>query len=187
MRSRIALAIVAALASAPAAAADTYTIDKDHTFPSFEFSHMGISVWRGKFTRTSGTVTMDRAARTGSVQILVNTQSVDFGHKAMNEFAITEDWLNTQWHPTMSYQGTLRFEGDTPAAVDGRLTLLGVSRPLTLKINSFKCIPHPMFKKEVCGADAEGELNRADYGMKQYAEGELGRIRLRIQVEALKD
>ena len=187
MKNRFALAIIAALASAPAAAADTYTIDKDHTFPSFEFSHLGLSVWRGKFTRTSGTVTMDRAARTGSVQILVNTQSVDFGHKAMNEFAIGEDWLNTQWHPTMSYQGTLRFEGDAPASVDGRLTLLGVSRPLTLKINSFKCIPHPMFKKEVCGADAEGELNRADYGMTQYAEGELGRIRLRIQVEALKD
>lgn len=178
--------VMAALAAAPVSAA-TYTIDKDHTYPSFEFSHMGISVWRGKFTRTSGKVELDRAARTGSVQIVVNTGSIDFGHKAMNEFAIAEDWLNTQWHPTMSYQGTLRFAGDVPAAVDGRLTLLGVSHPLTLRINSFKCIEHPMFKKEVCGADVEGELNRADYGMKLYSEGEAGKIRLRIQVEALKD
>ncbi len=178
--------VMAALAAAPASAA-TYTVDKDHTYPSFEFSHMGISVWRGKFTRTSGTVTLDRAARSGAVQILVNTGSIDFGHKAMNEFAVGEDWLNTQWHPTMSYQGSLRFEGDVPASVEGRLTLLGVSRPLTLKINSFKCIEHPMFKKEVCGADVEGELNRADYGMKLYSEGEAGKIRLRIQVEALKD
>lgn len=178
--------VMAALAAAPVSAA-TYTIDKDHTYPSFEFSHMGISVWRGKFTRTSGTVTLDRAARSGAVQILVNTGSIDFGHKAMNEFALGEDWLNTQWHPTMSYQGSLRFEGDVPASVDGRLTLLGVSRPLTLKINTFKCIQHPMFKKEVCGADVEGELNRADYGMKLYSEGEAGKIRLRIQVEALKD
>lgn len=177
--------VMAALAAAPISAA-TYTIDKDHTYPSFEFSHMGISVWRGKFTRTSGTVTLDRAARTGAVQIVVNTASIDFGHKAMNDFALGEDWLNTQWHPTMSYQGSLRFEGDVPASVDGRLTLLGVSRPLTLKINSFKCIVHPMLKKEVCGADAEGELNRADYGMKLYSEGEAGKIRLRIQVEALK-
>lgn len=187
MRNRIVLAFLAALASASAAAADTYTVDKDHTYPSFEFSHMGISVWRGKFTRTSGKVEFDRAARTGSVQIVVNTGSIDFGHKAMNEFAIAEDWLNTQWHPTMSYQGTLRFEGEVPASIDGSLTLLGVSRPLTLKINSFKCIEHPMFKKEVCGADVEGELNRADYGMKLYSEGEAGKIRLRIQVEALKD
>ena len=177
---------MAALAAVPVSAA-TYTVDKDHTYPSFEFSHMGISVWRGKFTRTSGKVELDRPARTGSVQIVVNTGSIDFGHKAMNEFAIAEDWLNSQWHPTMSYQGSLRFEGDVPASVDGRLTLLGTSRPLTLRINSFKCIEHPMFKREVCGADAEGELNRADFGMKAYSEGDAGKIRLRIQVEAIRD
>ena len=187
MKQAIAVAFISVAAALPATAADTYTIDKDHTYPSFEFSHMGISIWRGKFTRTSGKVTLDRAARTGSVQVLVNTQSIEFGHKAMNEFAIAEDWLNTQWHPTMGFQGTLRFEGDAPAAVDGRLTLLGVSHPLTLRISSFKCIEHPLFKREVCGADAEGELNRADYGMKLYSEGDLGKIRLRIQVEALKD
>ena len=182
------VAVLAATASASAlAAADTYTIDKDHTYPSFEFSHMGISVWRGKFTRTSGKVALDRAARAGSVNILVNTGSIDFGHKAMDEFAIGADWLNVEWHPTMSYQGALRFEGDTPVAVDGRLTLLGNTRALNLKINSFKCIEHPMLKREVCGADAEGELNRADFGMKLYSEGEAGKIRLRIQVEALKD
>ena len=84
-----------AFAVGPASAA-TYTVDKDHTYPSLEFSHMGISVWRGKFTRTSGKVELDRAARTGSVQIVVNTGSIDFGHKAMNEFAIAENWLNTQ-------------------------------------------------------------------------------------------
>jgi polyisoprenoid-binding protein YceI len=165
----------------------TYTLDKDHTQPSFEFSHMGISVWRGKFTESSGKVTMDRAARTGSVQVVVNTRSIDFGHKGMNEAALASDWLNPEWHPTMSYQGNLRFEGDKPVAVDGRLTLLGVSKPLTLRLNSFNCIPHPIFKREVCGADAEGDLNRADFGMKLYSEGEAGKIHLRIQVEGLKD
>lgn len=175
-------------AALPATAlADNYTLDKDHTQPSFEFSHMGISVWRGKFTQTSGRVVMDRAARTGSVNVLVGTRSIDFGHRVMNQVAIGEDWLNAEWHPTMAYQGNLRFEGDVPAAVEGNLTLLGVSRPLTLRIKSFKCIPHPVFKREVCGADAEGEFNRADFGMKQYSEGEAGRIQLKIQVEALKD
>ena len=182
------VAVLAATASASASgAADTYTIDKDHTYPSFEFSHMGISVWRGKFGKTSGRVTLDRAARTGSVNILVNTASIDFGHKAMNEAAIGADWFNIEWHPTMSYQGALRFEGDAPVAVEGRLTLLGTTRAMNLKINSFKCIEHPMFKREVCGADAEGELNRADFGMKLYSDGGMGKIHLRIQVEALKD
>jgi polyisoprenoid-binding protein YceI len=86
----------------------------------------------------------------------------------------------------MTYQGTIVFKGDTPDSVDGQLTLLGVTRPLKLKINHFKCIEHPMFKREVCGADAEGDMNRADWGMKLYSEGEAGKLHLRIQVEANK-
>jgi polyisoprenoid-binding protein YceI len=186
MKNWIACAAIAA-ASLPAAGADTYTIDKDHTYPSFEFAHMGISVWRGRFNRTSGTVSLDRAARTGSVNILVNTESIDFGNAKMNEAAITDGWLNTGQYPTMTYQGTIKFEGDKPASIDGRLSLLGVSKPLTLRINQFKCIPHPIFRREVCGADVEGELNRADWGMTMFSEGEAGRLRLRISVEGLKD
>jgi polyisoprenoid-binding protein YceI len=177
----------AALAAALPAFGASYTVDKDHTYPSFEFPHMGISWWRGKFTRTSGKINFDRQARTGDVNIVVQAASIEFGHKAMNEHAVGPDWLNTEWNPTMTYQGKLEFQGDKPAAVDGRLTFMGVTRPLRLKINQFNCIEHPMFKREVCGADAEGEFNRADYGLKAYSDGELGRVRLRIQVEALKD
>ena len=180
----VAAALAAAAASASAA---SYTIDKDHTQPSFEFPHMGISGWRGKFSRTSGKVNFDRAARTGDVNIVVQTSSIEFGHKGMNEGAVGSEWLNTDQFPNMVYQGKIRFEGDKPVAVDGRLTLLGVSQPLTLKINSLKCIEHPFFKREVCGADAEGDLDRADFGLKQYTEDGMGRLHLRIQVEALKD
>lgn len=169
------------------ALADTYTVDKDHTYPSFEFPHMGISVWRGKFNRSAGKVTLDRVARTGTVQILTYTDSVDFGHKAMNEAAMAEEWLNVSQNPTMSYSGTLRFEGDKPVAVDGQLTLRGVTKPLALKINRFNCITHPLFRREVCGADAEGDLDRADYGMSQFTADGMGKLHLRIQVEALKD
>jgi polyisoprenoid-binding protein YceI len=87
----------------------------------------------------------------------------------------------------MSYKGAIRFTGDQPTSVEGRLTLRDVTRPLNLKINKFACIPHPLFRKEVCGADAEGDLNRADFGMTLYSDGEAGKIHLRIQVEALKD
>ena len=105
----------------------------------------------------------------------------------MNEHAVAEDWLNAQKFPTMTYKGKLKFKGDMPESVDGQLTLRGVTKPVKLKINSFKCIEHPMFKKEYCGADAEGVLNRADFGMTKYSEGEAGKIYMRIQVEALRD
>jgi polyisoprenoid-binding protein YceI len=148
---------------------------------------MGISTWRGRFNKTTGKVTLDRAAKTGTADIRVDVTSIDFGHSLMKRFALGEDWLNPDKFPTMTYKGTIVFNGDAPEAVDGQLTLLGVTRPLRLKINSFKCIEHPMFKREVCGADAEGEMNRADWGMKLYSDGEAGKIRLRIQVEANKD
>jgi polyisoprenoid-binding protein YceI len=188
MQSKWALALILAAASGQGVlAADSYTIDPNHTYPSLEFSHMGLSVWRGKFNKSSGSVRLDRAARTGSAEIAIEIASIDFGHEKMNEFALTPDWLDAARFPTMTYKGMLRFNGDTPATVDGQLTLRGVTRPVKLKINSFKCIMHPYYKKEVCGADAEGDLDRAEFGMTQYTEDNAGKIHLHIQVEAIKD
>lgn len=181
------LAAAIALATFAAPAADHYTIDPMHTYPSLEFSHMGISVWRGRFNQSSGKVVLDRAARTGTVDIRVETASIDFGLDKMNAFARTADWLNVDGFPAMTYKGVIRFTGDKPSGVDGQLTLLGVTKPVTLKMNVFGCIPHPLTKKELCGADAEGDMNRADFGMKLYSDGEAGKIHLRIQVEANKD
>lgn len=169
------------------AAADNYLIDSDHTYPSLEMPHMGLSIWRGKFNKTTGKVTLDRAAKTGSADIQIDVASVDFGHDKMNEHAVAEDWLNVKKYPTMSYKGTLKFDGDTPTSIDGLLTLRGITRPVKLRIHSFNCIEHPFYKKQACGADAEGLLDRADFGMTQYTDNGAGKIRLRIQVEVLKE
>lgn len=178
---------VASTLLAATATAGTYQLDPDHTFPSLEFSHMGISVWRGKFNRTTGTFEYDAAARRGTVNVTVDTDSIDFGLDSMRDYAIKPDWLDVAKHPAMTYRGSLVYQGDRPVAVDGQLTLRGVTRPLRLTINSFACIEHPFYKKEVCGADAAGELNRADFGMTQFAEGEAGKVRLLIQVEAIRE
>jgi polyisoprenoid-binding protein YceI len=172
-----------------AAAADTYTVDPMHTYPSIEFPHMGISVWRGKFDRTRGKIVLDRAAKTGTVEVTIDIASINFGLAAMDEKARSEDFFDAARFPVASYKGTLRFDGDKPVAVDGYVTIRGVTRPANLRVNLFGCIPHPMLKREVCGADAEGELNWSQYGMKmsQYGQGDAGKVRLRIQVEAIKD
>jgi len=169
------------------AAEETYTIDPRHTFPSFEAAHMGISIWRGKFKKTSGSVTLDREARTGSLDIVIDAGSIDFGLDKMNEHAIAEDFFDVEKYPRALYKGDIRFTADTPSSVDGKLTLHGVTKPVPLTINSFKCIMHPMLKKEVCGADASGQFHRADFGITKYAEGELGEVKLAIQVEGIKN
>jgi polyisoprenoid-binding protein YceI len=179
----LALAAVATAQAAPVA----YTIDSSHTYPSFEAPHMGISLWRGKFNQTSGKVTLDREARSGTVEIQIDAASLDFGHEKMNEHAREADFFNVAEFPQITYRGPIQFRKGEPSAVAGELTLLGVTRPVTLKINSFKCITHPFLKKEVCGADAQAEFNRADFGMSKYADGEGGKVRLAIQVEALRN
>ena len=180
--------MIATLAGPALAENQKYKIDPSHTYPSIEFPHMGISMWRGKFDQTSGTITIDRAAKTGSVDIVVQTASIDFGLTAMDEKARSVDFFDVDKFPTATYKGTLQFAGETPKAIDGEITLLGVTKPLKLTINSSNCITHPFYKKEVCGADAQGEFNWSQFGMKmsKFGEGDAGRLTLRIQVEAMK-
>lgn len=170
------------------AANGKYTIDPTHTFPSFEFSHMNISKWRGRFDKTSGTIVVDEAGKTGSVDIAVDPASISFGLKEMDEKARSEDFFNVKQFPKAGYKGSLKFAGDKPVAVEGEITLLGVTKPLRLAINSFDCIEHPMLKREVCGADVEGDLNWSEYGMKwsKFGEGDAGKLHLRIQVEGIR-
>lgn len=178
---------IAAFATGAFAAATTYTIEPGHTYPSFEADHFGVSFWRGKFTKTSGTVTLDRAAKTGTVDITVDTSSISFGHAKMDEHAKSEDMFNIAKWPNATYKGKLKFEGDNPVAVEGDFTMMGVTKPLTLKINKFKCIDHPMLKREVCGGDASGQFNRSDFGLNYALPRFSPEVKLSIQVEAVKN
>src|SRR5580658_6663022 len=139
----------------------TFTIDPDHTYPSFEADHMGgMSIWRGKFRSSSGTITMDQSAHTGKIDITIDTTTIDFGHEKMNERAKSAAIFDVEQFPKATYQGSLvKFRGDVPTAVEGVLTLHGISRPMRLTIRSFKCQLSPMTRKLTCGADAVTHFN----------------------------
>ena len=171
----------------------TYTIDPNHTHPSFEADHFnGLSIWRGMFKNTSGIVTVDAAAGTGTVDIDIDMASVDFGHDMLNDMAVNSaapPILDAVNYPLAHYHGILgHFTKGVPAAVVGNLTMHGVTRPVTLRIDSFKCIAHhPLLNREVCGADASGRLNRADFGITVGQKfGFKMDVTLHIQVEAIK-
>jgi polyisoprenoid-binding protein YceI len=183
------LALLAAVfATSTTFASEIYKIDPGHTFPSFEADHFGgLSNWRGKFDKSDGTIVLDRAAKTGSVDITIDATSLDFGHAKLNEHAKGPDMFDVTKYPNATYKGKLVFKGDVPTAVDGELTLHGVTKPVTLHINQFKCIQHPMLKREVCGADASGTFNRADFGVDYGVKmGFKPEVKLDIQVEAVK-
>jgi polyisoprenoid-binding protein YceI len=165
----------------------SYTIDPAHTYPSFEADHMGISVWRGKMNKNSGTVVLDKAAATGTVEIVIDLASIDFGLPAMNKWATGKDFFNVKKSPRATYKGSLeKFVDGSPTQLSGALTLNGQSHPVNLSIHRFKCVPHPMLKRELCGADASGTFNRDAFGLsagKDY--GFSMDVGLRIQVEAV--
>jgi len=183
------LLILLLAVSTATAAATTYTLDPDHTHPSFEVDHFGgLSTWRGTFKKTSGTVTIDTEAKSGTVNVVIDTATIDFAHDKLNEHATSPEMLDAAKYPSAEYKGKfVDFANGAPRTISGALTLHGVTKPVTLTINSFKCFEHPMLKKQVCGADASGTFNRADFGVnygQQY--GFKQDVLLRIQVEGVK-
>ena len=174
-------------AGAASAAPTTYLIDPTHTYPSFEADHMGISVWRGKMTKNTGTVVLDKEAGSGTVEITIDLASIDFGLPTLNTWATGKDFFNVEKSPSATYRGTLaKFVNGSPTQLNGTLTLNGKTQPVNLAIHRFKCVPHPMLKRELCGADASGSFNRDAFGLsagKDY--GFNMDVALRIQVEAI--
>jgi polyisoprenoid-binding protein YceI len=189
MRSMLISLGLAVVAGAAYAAPEHYQIDPAHTYPSFEADHMGgLSVWRGKFRSSSGTVTLDTAAQTGTVDITVDASSIDLGMDKLETHVKSAEMLDVAQFPTATYKGKLtNFKNGSPTQVDGELTLHGVTKPLKLEIRSFKCQPNPMTKKQTCGADAAASFDRSDFGIDYgKAYGFNMGVKLAIQVEAAK-
>ena len=181
------LAIVATISTAAIAAPETYIIDGNHTLPRFSYSHFGYSNQLSRFDKTSGKIVLDRQAKTGSVEVSIDTTSVDTGYPLFNEHIQGEDFLHTAKYPKATFiSNKVTFEGENLVAVDGTLTLKGISKPVTLTITSFQCMPHPMLKKDACGANATTVVKRTDFNMGKYAPNVGDDVTLSIAVEAAK-
>lgn len=187
--SLIALAAAAALSTGLAhAESATYAIDPTHTFATFEISHFGASVNRARFDKKSGSVTLDKAAKTGKVSISIDATSVNSGTAAFDKHLQSPDLFDVAKHPTITFVGDqFTFDGDKVTAVAGTLTLLGKSAPVTLKANQFACYQSPMLKREVCGGDFEATIDRTTFGMNYGVDwGFPKNVRLVVQAEAVK-
>ena len=172
-------------------AAESYTIDPSHTYPHFSVSHLGFSTMQGRFDKSSGKVTLDRAAKKGSVEIVIEAASISTGWAKRDEHLRGPDFFNAAEFPSVTYKSSaVKFQGDSPSSVEGTLTLLGVSKPVTLSIDTFKCGIDPMDplrQKEKCGAAASTQIKRSDFGMTYGLPNAGDDIKLVFEVEASKD
>jgi polyisoprenoid-binding protein YceI len=185
---KIALLLLTATLSATALAApETYVIDGSHSFPRFEYSHFGYSNQVSRFDKTTGQIVLDRAAKTGSIDVVIDTTSVNTGFPLFNEHLQAEDFFDTRKYPTITYKSNkLNFAGDKLASVDGTLTIKGIAKPVRLEITSFHCMPHPMLKKDACGANAITKIKRSEFNNGKYAPYVGDEVTLTIAVEAVK-
>jgi polyisoprenoid-binding protein YceI len=174
MKTMPSLLVISAVAIAGNAAAQTYDLDPVHTMTIFSVEHQGLSNIFGRFDKTTGKVSIDRAAKSGSVDVAidsasVNTNDADKGSRARSrdEHLRSGDFLNVAEFPRMMYKSTkVNFNGDAPASVDGNLTLLGTTKPVTLTVERFRCNAAQGTRKERCGGNVTGKFKRSDFGMK---------------------
>lgn len=187
MRKSLTL-IAAALLSAGAAQAANYTVDPTHTFATFEISHFGASVNRARFDKKEGTIEFDRAAKTGKVDISLDMTSVNSGTAAFDKHLQSADIFNAAQFPKARFvSDKFVFDGDKVAEVQGQLTLLGKTQPVSFKANQFNCYQSPMLKREVCGGDFEATIDRAAFGVNYGIDwGFPKNVRIVLQVEAVK-
>jgi len=187
MRKSLTL-IAAALLSAGAAQAATYTIDPTHTFATFEISHFGASVNRARFDKKEGTIEFDRAAKTGKVDVSLDMTSVNSGTAAFDKHLQSADIFNAAQFPKARFvSNKFVFNGDKVSEVQGQLTLLGKTQPVTFKANQFNCFESPVFKREVCGGDFEATIDRSAFGVNYGIDwGFPKNVRIVLQVEAVK-
>jgi len=182
-----ALILASAVAAPALAAPETFVVDGTHTFPRFSYSHFGFSTQLSHFNKTTGKVVLDKAAKTATVDIEIDTKSVDTGYATFDEHIQGEDFLDTAKYPTATFKSSkVVFEGDKPVAIEGLLTLKGVTKPVTLTVSSYKAMPHPMMKKDAIGANAWTVVKRSEFNAGKYAPNVGDEVRIDIAIEAIK-
>ncbi len=174
MMKRLICALVAALPAAAVANVENFTIDPYHTIPHFSLEYHGFGTFAGRFDKTSGKFSVDRAARKGALEFAIETASLTTGDgergsrpRSRDEHLRSVDFFNVAEFPRMTFRSTdVRFNGDTPVEIDGQLTLLGVTKPVTFKVDRWVCKDHAVYKRPACGGNVSATIKRSDFGMK---------------------
>lgn len=177
--------LLSAFAVPALAAPKTYVIDPTHTYPKFSYNHLGLSVQQSRFNNTSGTVVFDAEAKTGAVDIEIDMASVDTGSDKFNDHIKGADFFDVAKFPKATFKSTrVKFDGDKPVAVDGDLTIKGVTKPVTLEVVSFAHKEHPMKRKDTIGANAHVSIKRSEFNAGKFVPVIGDDVLIQISLEA---
>jgi polyisoprenoid-binding protein YceI len=171
-----------------AEAAESFILDPGHTFPSFEIRHQGVSVMRGKFNRSQGRVVLDPNGPDSRIEVSVDASSGDTGHDGLNQKLPGSNFFSTAQFPEIRFVATeVTFKEGKPVSASGSLTMLGVTRPVTLEIQDYACTRQFPTLRPLCGADVRTSIKRSDFGM-NYGIPLIGdEVKLAIEVEGFRE
>jgi len=187
---RIAAAALTALIALPAIAQETYVIDPVHSQPQWTARHIGFSNQHGSFGKLTGKIVLDRAANKGSIDVTIDAASIRTYNDRLDQVVKGERFFNVEKFPTITFKSTnLKFDGDKLVGAEGELTMLGVTKPVSLKVANFTCGEQAFNKKPMCGAEATATIKRSEWGMTDGLKlGNPGDdITLVLPVEAYRD
>jgi polyisoprenoid-binding protein YceI len=185
-----ALALALALCSGTALAAESYTLDPVHSQPRYEIHHLrGFSTQWGSFGKLSGRVTLDRAAKKGTIDVTIDTTSIRTHNAQVDAIVKGPSYFNVARYPTMTFKSAkLDFDGERLVAAEGELTMIGVTKPVTLELASFTCGENPFNKKPMCGGEATATIRRSEWGLTAGIPASTSdEVRIVIPIEAYRD
>jgi polyisoprenoid-binding protein YceI len=190
VNDRLVVAVAAALIALPAVAQETYVIDPVHSQPQWQATHIGFSKQHGNFGKATGRIVLDRATKKGSIDVTIDATSIRTYDPRLDAIVKGERFFNVEKFPTITFKSDrLTFDGDRVVGADGELTMLGVTKPVALKVSNFVCGEQTFNKKPMCGAEATTTIKRSEWGMTDGVKiGNPGdEIGLVIPVEAYRD
>ncbi len=180
---------VPSLALAKAAAVESYSFDKAHTQILFFVDHLGFSKSQGEFHDYDGGFTFDRDnPENSSIDITIQTASIDMDDKPWDDHMKNADFFNVEQYPAMSFKSTsIQVTGENTADITGDFTLLGVTKPVTLKVVHNKSDKHAFSGKFVAGFSASAVIKRSEFGM-NYGLPMVGDdVNVMIEVEGIRN
>ncbi len=158
--------LIGAFAIPVAAEQIVYNVEPVHSQPQWEARHIGMSTQRGSFGKMTGKVTLDTVAKQGSVDVTIDATTAKTFDARLDQIVKGERFFNVEKYPTLTFKSTkFVFDGDKVVEVEGDLTMVGVTKPVTFKVANFVCGEQPFNKKPMCGADATATIKRSDWGI----------------------
>jgi len=170
------------------AAPQEYEFDKAHTQVLFFVDHLGFSMSQGEFHDYDGKVMFDEEnPLNSSVEVTIQTDSIDMDDEKWDKHMRNKDFFDVKEYPTMTFKSTsIEKTSENTANLTGDLTILDVTKPVTLETNFNKAGVHPYSKRYVAGFSATTEIKRSEFGMDYGLPGIGDTVEIRIEVEAMR-